>query len=453
MDLALAQALRLAGSPHSAGPAIRVAFVGAGGKTTAIFQLARQIGSPVVVTTTTHFGAWQVSRADQHLIASRPEELPDQPPEGVTVITGPRAQVSSDGLERFGPPPEALLEWLHDTNPWNRLPMLVEADGAHRKPLKAPVAHEPAIPPYMGLVVVSQGLSGLGKPLSEQTVHRAGQFAALSGLTMGDPVTPGALVRVLVDPQGGLKDIPRGARRVALLNQADDQQLQAQAQGMVVQLLRHFHAVVIASLQAEAVHAVHEPVAGVLLAAGGSTRLGRPKPLLDWHGQPFVRAVARTALSAGLRPVIVVTGAASHEITPALDGLPVKIVHNEAWESGQASSIRMGLKALPDETGAAAFLLADQPQVGSDVIEALVARHASSLDAIVAPLVMMERRANPVLFDRVTFPDLLSLTGDVGGRAVFSKHRVEYLPWYDERLLLDVDTEEDYRRLLEQERS
>ena len=62
---------------------------------------------------------------------------------------------------------------------------------------------------------------------------------------------------------------------------------------------------------------------------------------------------------------------------------------------------------------------------------------------------MMEQRANPVLFDRVTFPDLLTLEGDVGGRAIFSKYQVEYLPWHDDRLLLDVDKPEDYQRLIE----
>ena len=95
------------------------------------------------------------------------------------------------------------------------------------------------------------------------------------------------------------------------------------------------------------------------------------------------------------------------------------------------------------------FLLADQPQVTPDVIRALVDSHATGLHPIVAPLVMMEQRANPVLFDRVVFPDLLKLSGDVGGRAVFSEQRVEYLPWHDDRLLLDVDTEADYRRLIE----
>jgi molybdenum cofactor cytidylyltransferase len=80
-------------------------------------------------------------------------------------------------------------------------------------------------------------------------------------------------------------------------------------------------------------------------------------------------------------------------------------------------------------------------------LRALLEKHAEELYPIVAPMVM-DRRANPVLFDRATFSDLLTLEGDVGGRAVFHKHQVEYVPWHDDRLLLDVDTPEMYQRLL-----
>ena len=90
----------------------------------------------------------------------------------------------------------------------------------------------------------------------------------------------------------------------------------------------------------------------------------------------------------------------------------------------------------------------DQPQVTASVLRALVEIHSAELHSIVAPLVL-DQRANPVLFDRRTFPDLLELRGDVGGRAVFGSHRVEYLPWHDDRLLLDVDTPEAYARLIE----
>ena len=131
----------------------------------------------------------------------------------------------------------------------------------------------------------------------------------------------------------------------------------------------------------------------------------------------------------------------------AVRDLDVKIIHNENWQSGQGLSIAAGVRSLPENIGSAIFLLADQPQVGADILHALIESHAQNLPSILAPLVLEERRANPVLFDRVTFPDLLQLTGDVGGRAIFGKHKVEFLPWHDDALLLDVDTPEDYERL------
>ena len=100
--------------------------------------------------------------------------------------------------------------------------------------------------------------------------------------------------------------------------------------------------------------------------------------------------------------------------------------------------------------GSAIFLLADQPQITASILRALIEKHAAGLYPILAPMVM-DRRANPVLFDRSTFQDLLSIQGDVGGRAIFHKHQVEYLPWHDDRLLLDVDTPEMYQRLISDE--
>ncbi len=76
--------------------------------------------------------------------------------------------------------------------------------------------------------------------------------------------------------------------------------------------------------------------------------------------------------------------------------------------------------------------------------------HSANLPAILAPMVI-DQRANPVLFDRITFADLMQLKGDTGGRGIFDKYRIEYLPWHDDRLLLDVDTPEQYARLIEDE--
>ena len=147
--------------------------------------------------------------------------------------------------------------------------------------------------------------------------------------------------------------------------------------------------------------------------------------------------------------MIVVTGAGANEVSGAVQGLPVNVARNERWQSGQASSICKGLEACPANTGSAVFLLANQPQIPPGVLSGLVESHAAGLSPIVAPLVQGNRRGNPVLFDRVTFEALSRLSGEDGGRAIFSQFRVEYLPWNDERLLLDVDTGADYKHLKE----
>jgi molybdenum cofactor cytidylyltransferase len=428
-----------------------VAFVGAGGKTTAMFQLARELPPPVIVSATTHLGVWQIPLADRHIIAATPAPLEaiEHGLSGVILVTG---EIKED---RTKPLDDKVISWLREFCGVHSLPLLVEADGSRKKPLKAPGRHEPPIPEFTRIVVVVAGLGALGKPLGEENVHRPEIFARLSGLEPGEMITSVALNRVLTHPEGGLKNIPGNARRVVLLNQADSPELQSQADALAKGLLPTYEAVVIASLKEEQIHAVHEPIAGIVLAAGGSIRYGQSKQLLEWRGEPFVRAVAKTALEAGLSPVIVVTGAHADKVEAAVKGLPVQTVHNQDWQSGQAASIKAGVQTLtPDPSplkgegnpGGAIFLLADQPQVTPTILHALVEEHASSLAPVIAPMVL-DRRANPVLLDRATFPDLMALEGDVGGRGVFSKYRVTFLPWHDEALLLDVDTPEQYQRL------
>ena len=436
----LSRALRLDKTSHPV-----VSFTGAGGKTTALFQLAREMSArkAVLVTATTHLGVWQIPLANRHIIASRPSET-QIPKEGVVLVTG---KIEN---ERTQPVNNATLNWLHVESKKQNIPLLIEADGSRQKPLKAPAAHEPPIPEFSDLVVHIAGLSALSKPLTDEHVHRAEIFSKLSGLPLGSPVTTKSMIKVLTHPQGGLKNIPPQARRIALINQADTPELQSIGSEMVYELLNYFDAFLVGSLQNSTLQ-TFEPCAGIILAAGESTRFGSPKQLLDWKGKPFVRQVAETALQAGLWPVVVVTGYRAADIESALNGLPVTIAYNPDYQQGQGTSIRAGVASLSGKVGAAVFLLADQPQIPVEVIRALVESHGRDMQTILAPLVLEERRANPVLFDRDTFPDLLQLKGDVGGRAIFDKHRVEYLPWHDDILLLDVDNPQDYDRLKELE--
>jgi molybdenum cofactor cytidylyltransferase len=439
-----------------------IALVGAGGKTTALFQLAGELSplsptdssgnarSSVIVAAATHLGVWQAARADRHLVAESDVSLAwleNGIPPGVTLVTGPLQD--NNRLAGVG---QDILYWLREVSFNNHIPLLIEADGARQKSLKAPAEHEPPIPDWVEMAVVVAGLSGLGQPLTGENVHRPEIFARLSGLKMDAPVSSQALRCVLAHPSGGLKNIPPQARRVVLLNQADTPALQSIGGEMAPDLLESFDAVIVASLQPSIsgrlgpVHAVHERAAGIILAAGEAKRFGRPKQLLDWRGKPFVRQIAETALAAHLSPVILVTGAHADEVAAAVQDLPLTICHNPSWQKGQSSSLQAGLQALGPTTGAAIFLLADQPQVSPTVLRALVERHSQDLSPIVAPQVRGQR-ANPVLFDRAAFPALMSLTGDVGGRAVFSKFPITCLPWHDDSLLVDVDRPEDLERL------
>lgn len=188
-------------------------------------------------------------------------------------------------------------------------------------------------------------------------------------------------------------------------------------------------------------------VAAVVLAAGESRRYGELKQLLDWNGQPFVCVVAQTALEAKLSPVIVVTGAQHARVRRAVAHLPVKVVYNPKWREGQSASLKVGLQALPPQCRASVFLLADQPQIPARLLCSLVETHASTGSPLVAPQVE-GHLTSPVLFDRITFPDLETITGDRGGRALFERYPPHLIPWPESAIALDVDTPSDYRDLL-----
>ena len=191
-------------------------------------------------------------------------------------------------------------------------------------------------------------------------------------------------------------------------------------------------------------------IGAIVLAAGGSLRMGRPKQLLLIDGQPMVRRVVQAVCGAGLDQVVVVTGAHAAGVVQALAGLPVDFASNEAWTEGMSTSLREGLGVLRPEIQASLIALADQPALTSNVLAALVARYCATRAPIVAP-VYQGRRGNPVLFDRRLFDELLAVEGDQGGRPLLIRYatEVEQVEMNDPAVILDVDTLEDYEEAQE----
>lgn len=190
-------------------------------------------------------------------------------------------------------------------------------------------------------------------------------------------------------------------------------------------------------------------VAAIVLAAGGSRRFGKPKQLLPVGNKTMLQHVVDVTLASSVAEIIVVLGCKADLIGATLGDRPIEVVVNEAWEEGLASSVRAGLRAIGPQIEAALFLLADQPGVTPQLIEELIRRHRRSRKPIVAPF-YRGRRGNPVLFARPLFPELMALKGDHGGRAVIGRHQaeVESVEVDSENFFIDIDTPEDYERLI-----
>ena len=191
----------------------------------------------------------------------------------------------------------------------------------------------------------------------------------------------------------------------------------------------------------------HPTLALIILAAGRSSRMGRPKQLEIVDGEPMVVRAARLALACDAQQTIIVTGAYAEQIEQILTPLPERdrltLVHNPDWQEGQATSVRAALHSLADETQAVLFLPVDQPFVTPAFLQSIITAWQNDA-ALVAPKVNGEPRGAPALFTRPYFPELLQIQGDVGGRVVLMKHRGE-VTWLaaEASMLRDIDTPED----------
>jgi molybdenum cofactor cytidylyltransferase len=190
-------------------------------------------------------------------------------------------------------------------------------------------------------------------------------------------------------------------------------------------------------------------IAAIVLAAGGSSRLGQPKQLLRFQGQSLIRRVTEAAAEAGCSPIIVVTGTEPDSIVLELQGLPALFVSNPNWQRGIGTSIRAGVQHLAahsPETDAALILACDQPHVDRETLRALIELRAADKQPIVA-CAYDGTLGIPALFDRSFFNQLCALKVD-GAKKIIEANRGVTSRLDFPAGAIDIDTMEDYERLL-----
>lgn len=190
-------------------------------------------------------------------------------------------------------------------------------------------------------------------------------------------------------------------------------------------------------------------IAAVVLAAGASTRLGKPKQLIEIEGESLLRRTVRLALEAGCAPVFVVLGCEAERMRRELEGLAATPVIHEGWSAGMGSSLRRGMEAvcaMEPQPDAVLVLVCDQPKLAVEHLRRLTAGQRTARGGIAASA-YAGRIGVPAIFGREFYPELLELQGDRGAREVIRRHAeaVRAVPWAEGEL--DVDEPGDLARL------
>jgi molybdenum cofactor cytidylyltransferase len=200
------------------------------------------------------------------------------------------------------------------------------------------------------------------------------------------------------------------------------------------------------------------PTAGIILAAGESSRFGQPKQLVELHGRMLVAWVLDAALASHLETVVLVLGRDHQKIGDALGQRvchpKLELVFNPRYHEGQSTSLTAGLFRIHDRFPAVMFLLGDQPLVDTATINRLLEKFRYSDKTICVP-VHRGQRGNPALFGRSHYEELARLSGDKGARDIIAARPGQILevPIADPSLFLDIDTQADVEnvsRLLSQ---
>jgi molybdenum cofactor cytidylyltransferase len=185
----------------------------------------------------------------------------------------------------------------------------------------------------------------------------------------------------------------------------------------------------------------------ILLAAGESRRMGRPKALLPYQRDTFLGHIVSVLKTSAVDGITVVLGAHAEVIRSSVDLQGINIVINRDYSQGQLSSLIAALQDLPEDTDAVLLCLVDNPFLTNEIVSMIITQYLESRSSIIVP-VFEGKRGHPTLFSKRVFPDLMNTPLDQGARSVLHSRRDEVLELAvpDSGILIRIDTPEDYRR-------
>jgi molybdenum cofactor cytidylyltransferase len=195
----------------------------------------------------------------------------------------------------------------------------------------------------------------------------------------------------------------------------------------------------------DSAHSLHV----IVLAAGSSSRLGQPKQLVKLGGRPALHLVVSNAAAVAGHAVTVVIGAHAQELTRLLAHSPASVVVNRHWEEGMASSLRIGLAAVPASASAVLVILGDQVAVSVDDLKRLI-NAWNGHDTVIASAVYQGHAGVPAIFPRWSFSELRELRGNRGARMIIERHAQRLVHVQMPNAAIDLDTPEDLAALTEQ---
>jgi molybdenum cofactor cytidylyltransferase len=436
-----------------------VALVGGGGKSSLLAALADAAPGNALLTTTTRLFAAQAPALSP--LTAQFDALPadfwrEFSRQGRGIIVGPPV-----GEKVSGVPVDLPGQWLARPEvDW----LLAEADGSRHLPIKAPAPYEPAVPPETTLFVGVMGIDALAGPIG-QVAHRPELICRLLDRAPEETLTPADIARLMTHPQGGWQGRPSHARAILFINKVETAAQLQQARQIAQFALQNvgLERVIIGKTDdrrwttdgrpssivhrpSSVVHEVWRHVTAVILAAGQGKRMGRTKQLLPWGETTVLGQVIANVRATSAQDVVVVAGHEAERVTAAARTAGARTVYNPDYESGEMlSSLQTAVRELGERTTAVLVLLADQPMLGPEPIEAVLTAYREGERGLIAP-VFNGRRGHPPLIGQDYFAELLALPASAAPRDLLRRHErdIHLVPVTSDAILRDLDVPADY---------